>query len=372
MKRNLLLVIACLLIVGLVSLSVAAVETESFTAKEPLPVPRVVGPDETLEVGYACTTMAIETMHRDWLQAQLEAEHRGWKISEVLDAADTDQQYQAIENFIEKDVDAIVLVVFPIEPVKDLLIKARKKGIGVYCLDTPLRPGVICNVTQPNGVVGAKMSYYVLNRLERVGNIGLLNIEWGMGRRRIWAAKGLLTSPTDWPELNVVEHVVMSKDGWPRESFNLTSGWLNKYGDDLDCVFAAWDTPAINAARAIEAAGFTKDEVFSVGIDGGSVAFANIRKGSPFVASMVQPFEKYTHEVFEYIEEVQVKGIKPGSEDSNIPFSRIRYEEPVLVDERNVPDVGTIIHKIFKDTYYDPSNKDAWYNWGEPYTIKPE
>ena len=133
-------------------------------------------------------------------------------------------------------------------------------------------------------------------------------------------------------------------------------------------MFAGWDTPGIFATRAIEEAGLTRDECFATGIDGGTQAYAEIRKGTPFVATLTQCFEVYVHNCCEVMHQVQIEGIAPGDPGSMIPHDRTIYSVGTLHTPENVPASGTNIHAVFD--YYDPDNKDAWYTWGEPYTVQ--
>ncbi len=145
---------------------------------------------------------------------------------------------------------------------------------------------------------------------------------------------------------------------------------MTRFDIDLQWVFARWDTSGIFATRAIEEAGLTREDCFATGIDGGTQAYAEIRKGSPFVASLTQCHEIYTHVCCEVIDEVQIKGIAPGDPGSMVPADRTIYNVGVLTTPENAPASGTSIHELFLDDYYDPDDKDAWYFWGEPYTVQ--
>lgn len=213
------------------------------------------------------------------------------------------------------------------------------------------------------------MAYYIIDRLEGRGNVAILNLTYHILRQRCYVAKALFDSRIDWPSLNCVGMEDMPVPGWERRAFDQTTGWLQKYGKKLNAVFAGWDTPGIFAARAIEAYGHTRKDTFVTGIDGGSEAYDMIRAGSPFIATMSQPFEEYVHNLFEVIEQVQVKGIGIGEKDSMLPPYRVIYSRPVLTTPDNLPPLGMNIHAVFGETYYDPNNKEAWYNWGTAYKI---
>lgn len=359
--------VGTLLLAGIVGMVFADSHMETLTADEPLPQPRVVT-DRPLFIGYGLLFLTSESCQRDWKQIQIEAEHRGWDLTHVCDAATTDVQRDTIQTFINKDVDAIVINYFRMEPLTDLILEARKKGIGVYCVDTELRPGVIVDTTQPNGVVGAQVFYYGLDRLGARGKMLILNYTGHVLRRRCYSAQGLAAN--DWPALELVGFEDLPMPGFEKASFDFASNYITNYGDELKWIFGGWDTPGIFAARAIEQAGYTRDDIFCTGIDGGSEAYAEIRKGSPFVATMSQPFEEYVHVLCDVIDQVQIQGIGLGEEGSMVPDSRTIYLPPVLTTPENVPESGASIHEVFGATYYDPDDPDGWYFWGDPYRIK--
>jgi len=365
-KKSALMLFAAFMIISLIGTGIAfGEEMDTWTASKPLPMPRVVT-DRPLHVGYAAPNMTSESCQRDWWQAKLECEYRGWEVTPILDAETQDTQRDGMRTFINKNVDAIVLVYWEMEPLRDLILEAREKGIGVYCGDTELRDGVLVNTTQPNGVVGAQMFYYGLDRLGGRGKMLILNLTYHILRRRCYAAQGLVVN--DWPALQLVGFEDLPVPGWEKAAFDYASNYVTRYGNDLNWIFAGWDTPGIFAARAVEQAGFTRDDIFITGIDGGSQAYGEIRKGSPFIATMSQPFEEYIHVAFELIDQLQLKGM--SLEDSILSPSRIIYCPPVLTTPENLPKVGASIHEVFGSTYYDPAKKDAWYFWGEPYRIK--
>lgn len=355
--------IICIFALGLVGLAEQKMET--VTASIPLPQPRVV---EKPTVAFLCTSMTSESAQRDYRHAIIEAEHRGWKMNALVDLSGAPAQRDALENVINQNVDVIIIVYFQMEPIADLIIKARQKGIGVYCIDTEYREGVIVNPTVANGVEGARLAYYGYDRLSGKGGVLFLNYTGHLLRQLSYSANGLIEN--DWPALEVLGFENMPVPGWQKASFDLTQNYITRFGEELTWVFAGWDTPGIFAARAVEEAGLTKDDIFITGIDGGPEAYAEIRKGSPFVATISQPFELYTHTTFEVINQVQVEGIGIGEESSIVPPSCTIYCDAVLTTADNLPEIGSSIHSVFIDTYYDPSKEDAWYMWGDPFLVQ--
>ena len=141
-----------------------------------LPAPRVK-PDGDLTVAYCRNNLAWASGIRPYMQMHIEGAYRGWEMVYVTDMENPLEQRNAVDSLIAKDVDAIIIDNFQILQFPDLAIKAREKGIGVYCLDTPLVPGVLAETTMPNGIFSAEMAYYGLGQLNGEGNVALIGWE---------------------------------------------------------------------------------------------------------------------------------------------------------------------------------------------------
>jgi hypothetical protein len=77
-----------------------------------------------------------------------------------------------------------------------------------------------------------------------------------------------------------------------------------------------------------------------------------------------QASEMYAHKIVELIEQLQIKGMKPGDPGCLIrQFGETMYSEGVLVTPENVPQAGQSIHVV--QSYYNPNDKDAWYLWDD-------
>ena len=265
--------------------------------------------------------------------------------------------------------DAIVISYLDIPPIADLCLEANKKGIGVYCVGTDISDGIMMNVNSNNSVIGAKVMAYVMNRLNGEANvIGFQTLWMTRGIRRDEVAIAMANSKTY--NVKTTEQHEVTQEGFTDEMFSVTENWLTKHGSDIDFVWACWDGGGIVCAQAMAAQGYTADDMFTVGMDGGNQAWAYIRDGKiPFVASLAEPFEYQVHQCFEGIEQLQVEGKKRGDADCIIPASGEYSTDSmtIMVDANNVPQPGDNVHTIFE--YYDEADTDAWYNQGEIYTV---
>lgn len=347
----------------LVVLALFMVSVTSFAADE-FPAPRIVK-NRPLKIGYLYMGPVADSLKRHYHQAEIEVAHRGWKLTPAA-STEAVEQREAFMNFLSQDVDAIVCTYVHMEALADLVVQARKQGIGVYCSDTELRPGVLVDVTSGQGVGAAKMAYWGMNQLDYKGKVAVItySVEQAERERRD-VILGLLKN---YPGMEVVENQDLTDGADPRIAYDYVTNWVTKYGDDLDWICAICDNFAMGAHRAVLTNGFTRDQIFVTGIDGGNTAYAVMMEdyeNGPFYATSSQPFEWYTHHVFEAIEEVQVKGILPGEKGSFIPLSRMVLGEQYITTTDDILPNGTSIHAMFNYYGGDPKDPNAWYNWPE-------
>lgn len=327
-----------------------------------------------LKIAYLLDSLTNDSSQRHWQQVQNECEMRGWELiydNNVSGNYEADATRQAFQNMMAQEPDAIVISYLDIPPIADLCVEAHNKGIGVYCIGTDISEGIMMNVCSNNSVIGAKVMAYVMDRLGGEANvIGFQNLWMTRGIRRDEIAMAMADSKTYNVAATEVHEV--TPEGFTDEMFSVTENWLTKHGNDIDFIWACWDGGGIVQAQAMAAAGYTADDMFTVGMDGGNQAWAYIRNGDiPFVASLAEPFEYQVHQCFEGIKELQVEGKFRGAADCIIPASGEYSTDnmTVMVDVNNCPAVGANIHSVFDFYGGDPEDPDAWYNQGTLYTV---
>ena len=342
------------LIIGVACLAV----DDEFSIPDPL--------SDNPVIAFVGHSLSSESCQRNVKHFEIECAERGWTPRVEMAGGELGPQHDMMETLINAGVDAIILQYVHVQGLTDVIAQARGQGIGVYCLDTEPMPGCIVNATMPGGIAGAEMAYYGLNRLGNVGGVVYLSCKWHIVRRRAYAAQPIID---DFPNMESLATEWVSQADYSGDSYNFMNDWLTRFGDDIDWVFGGWDTLGMFAAKAVLDRGYTSDDIFCTGVDGGAEAFRLIRDPSePFVATYAQPFEQYCHTLMEVIQEVQGDGIAPYAAGSMVPVSKVIYCKGALVTEENVPATGASVHSLFD--YYDPSaGADAWFNWGDPYQI---
>ncbi len=330
--------------------------------------------DGKLKIAYLVDGLFNDSSQRHWQQVQNECEMRGWELvsdTNVSGNYESDPTRNSFINMMNQNPDAIVISYLDIPPIADLCVKAANEGIGIYCVGTDLSDGIMLNVLSENTVIGAKVMSYAMQRLNgSADTIGFMDLWMTRGIRRDVVA-ACIAEKAGYDVGETVHHAV-TPDGFTDEMFNVATNWLQKYGDKMDFIWACWDGGGITIAQAMKAAGYSEEDMFTVGMDGGTQAWAYIRSGEiPFVASLAEPFEYQMHLCFEAIKQLQVDGMSPGDKGCIVPLSRTYSTDgmTVMVDKTNVPEVGSNIHALFNYYGGDPDDSEAWYNQGKVYTV---
>ena len=327
--------------------------------------PRVV---DAPKIGFLVQYANAESMIRSQRQAEIEVAHRGWEIVvNVFEKADNFRD--AFLNMVNQDVDAIVICnTESMDSRVDLIAMAREKGIGVYCNDNQVVEGAIANTTMPSGVAALEIGYKIGEDHDWDLNMAVLNYKTGQVHlERAYPFEGLLNGVYPNYTLLAEGDASSGTQGSSQACFEFTQAWLQKYGDDLNGIFATCDEMAFGAVEAIVQSGDTTGEkCFVTGIDGGNQAWRYIRENTPFQYCYSQPFELFTHKLFEIIDQIQVQGLNPGDEGCDISrIGQAVYSTGMIVTRDNVPEVGASVHEVYGYYGGDPDDASAWYNWTE-------
>ena len=77
-----------------------------------------------------------------------------------------------------------------------------------------------------------------------------------------------------------------------------------------------------------------------------------------------QPFELYTHNLFEIIAQIQQEGLKPGDDGCSISnWGDTVYASGHVTTRENVPEIGQSVHAVFDYYGMDPEDEETWFNW---------
>lgn len=332
--------------------------------------PQLVAADETFRLGAIAKDISAESIFRVDHQLQIECAHRGWEYVPVY--YETEANYNdAFMSLINQGVHAIVLMnPMSVETHVDLYEMAREMGIGVYSIIGSIDKGIITDIGIPGAVASMQLLY-------RIG----IDYNWDLDIAAIRCDSQMASSERMYPLIGYLEagfrpnmRLVVTDDisalltslgSSMMAGQEMARTWIQKYGDEINCIFSYSDNGAMGAAEVVKANGDPNGEkCFVVGIDGGKQSWAYIRDDSPLKYSYAQPMELFAHQMAELIKQIQIQGLNPGDEGCLLDKAgNAIYTEGSIVTKDNVPAVGASIHCAFD--YYDETitGEDAWWNW---------
>lgn len=266
MKKFLTLTIVAMLVVGLLAGCGQKEDTKSG--------------DDQITIGAAMLTQAhpFQVAVNEALQA--EADKLGAKLDLSIADQDLNRQISAVEDFINKKVDVIVLTPVDSDGIKGAIMKAKDAGIPVVTVDIKAN-GVevdshIATDNYSGGMIAAEaMSQY----LDGKGEIGLITYpEVQSVRDRIDGFKEIAAT---YPELNIVTEL----PGRTRQEAKTASEDMLTANPNLSGIFGFGDDMAIAATAAIAE---RNAEAIVVGFDGLEEARNSVDTDNAFKAVVVQ------------------------------------------------------------------------------------
>lgn len=209
----------------------------------------------------------------------------------VIDTAnDFAELASRIEDVVASGTDGIVLVSADPNQVANQLQDAFDEGIPVFGCDSGFIEGMQLNATSDNYQMGEQIVRYLFEDLMgKKGTVIALTHRPHPGVvKRCEAFDELLK---EYPDITLIteQHVPAEQPINDAQEIMANLLTANSQKDSITAVFAAWDEPAIGAARALAEAG--RSEVLVTGVDGNEQAVQMIREGSNLKATVRQNFE---------------------------------------------------------------------------------
>lgn len=292
---------------------------------------------EELDIAWIHMTSAAQSEQRakEGFEDYIKENNLAWKVSYLDSKGNGQDMASNIEDAVQRGVDAIITSMADLRASKASLEDAEKAGIPIFAVDSGWTPGIVVDVTSNNYVMSAKISSYLVDRLGGEGKIVAFKMAEHHGVRKRGETLDVIINENPGIEL-IAEHNMDYSDFY-NDTLKTMEDFLARYGDEIDAVWAGWDEPAMAAAAAIEAAGYSKEDIFVTGIDGHGPAVDEMRNGAPVVATVAQGFELMGEKIGTYIHGMLTEG-KPESE---VVKSTTVYVDTPLITEFNLPEEGT-------------------------------
>jgi ribose transport system substrate-binding protein len=239
------------------------------------------GPKQIKSIGL--TVQAISNPFFVAIQHGAEAEAKKIGATVLLEDANHDvgKQSDEIDDFIQKQVDLILLNAVDSAGIAPAVKRAVDAGIPVVAVDVGADGGVAATVASDNVAAGRLVCQYMSDRLKGQGNIAI--VDGPPVTAVIDRVKGCKEVLTQHPGLKVVSTQVGTGDR--DKGLELGTSILTA-NPHLDAIFAINDPTALGVALAAQQA--KRTDFFIVGVDGSPDAVAALKQKGIFSATSAQ------------------------------------------------------------------------------------
>ncbi|WP_289057708.1 substrate-binding domain-containing protein [uncultured Mesotoga sp.] len=214
------------------------------------------------------------------------------EIGGVLLESDSQQdvakQMAAVESFISRKVDVILLNAVDSEGVIPAVEAANKAGIPVITVDNDASGGDVKALVASDNILAGKLcAEYVVARLVEekgvaAGNVVILDALPVTGV--LHRLQGFYSVIQAYPQIRIIS--TQNAQGNRTDGFTVMENILLGQSE-IDVVFAINDPSALGAMEAIMAAG-RAEEMFIVSVDGAKEAMEAIKGDTPFAMTAAQ------------------------------------------------------------------------------------
>jgi ribose transport system substrate-binding protein len=250
----------------------AAEESEEMaTESEP-----AAAEDEEFLLGLVSITPSDSSNARFINGAQEAAQEMGWEVSVVDAHGSADEANAAFQNFVQRDADALIDLVFPTTSLRAGLMAAEEAGIPVGTwgggLDGPA-------VVATNGTGGPQARPVIEQMIEDMGGAGsILALTYHTGQVCREREEVLDEIVADYPDIEVTKNEVRIP-GYLQDGAQFTSAWLagKPAGSESLAIWGCWDDPALGGISTLKQQ--ERDDVLVYGTNGNVDAIIAVQDG---------------------------------------------------------------------------------------------
>ncbi len=303
-----------------------------------------------LKVGFVAIDMSADSINTAYKGLKAYADKAGWQVNLADCRGVVANMSGFMINMVDWGAKAIVVSGGEASFIQEGVAAADKAKVPVFLEDTENTGDTIVNATTNGWEMGARLASEAVNKMriykpnKKVHNVLIIsNKDLFVHRQRVQMFKAVLTSP-DNPDMRIVGDEAINPADWANSSYDIAKTYITKYGDDLDAILATWDGLCWGISRAIQDAGYSRQQIFTMGIDGSAKTYDLIRNGDPMVGVVAQDFFGWSRGIASAIDKMVVLGMDPRK---FIPASKTIYVPYKWIDETNVPAPG----QTFKSNY---------------------
>jgi len=294
--------------------------------------------EDTIEIGVTFDSLVIERWERDRDVFVAKAKDLGAEVNVQNANGVVEDQISQIEYFVDKKVDAIVIVATDCDALSDAVAKAKKAGIKVVSYDRLIsNADTDLYISFDNYRVGELMGNAIASQTMRRGDILMIN--GALTDTNVPEVMRGFMDSIEGTNINIVETDYC--DGWKAEyAFEYVSEYLSNNPDNPPAaIMCGNDSLAGQAVKALSERKLAGTVVVT-GQDADVEACQRIVEGTQYM-TVYKPVEKLAQKAAEMTIELIANGnietddtINDGSYD--VPFVKLG---PVQVTESNMDDV---------------------------------
>src|SRR5262245_11432101 len=265
---------------------------------------------------------------RDELTAQGAKVEVIWKGPYKED--DRDQQIQTVENFVSRRVDGVVLAPLDSQALVRPVEMAKRTKVPVVIIDSGLKSeDFVSFVATDNYKGGVLAGEYLGKVLGGKGNVILLRYAVGSASTEEREAGFLDTLKKKFPDIKLLSDSQYA--GPTRETgYQASQNLLNRFGRDVQGIFAPCEPPTIGMAKALRDRGLAGGKVNMVGFDAGFQAVADLKNGDVQGLVVQNPVFMGYKGVMTMVEHLQGKKVEKRIDTGVVLVTPENMEQPAV------------------------------------------
>ena len=223
------------------------------------------------------------SVHAGAVKAQRELQVKGIKVDLIwkgpLREDDRDQQIQVVENFMTRRVSGIILAPLDSQALAAPVANAAKSKIPVVIFDSALKSDKYVSFVATDNYQGGQMAAEHMGQLlGGHGNIIVLRYAVGSASTEARESGFLDRLKEKFPGIKVLSSDQYA--GATRETaYQAAQNILNRFGRELNGVFAPNEPATISLTRALKDIGKAGGKVKVVGFDAGEQSVLDLKNG---------------------------------------------------------------------------------------------
>jgi ribose transport system substrate-binding protein len=245
---------------------------------------------EGAEKSYTIAVIPKGTTHEFWksvnagaVKAERELTAQGTKVKVIwkgpLREDDRDQQIQVVENFMARQVSAIVLAPLDYQALVRPVHNAVRAKVPVVIIDSDLKSDEYVSFVATDNYKGGQLAGERMGQLlNGTGNVILLRYAVGSASTEAREAGFLDVLKTNYPGIKLISSDQHA--GATRElAYQVSQNLLNRFGREVNGIFCPCEPPTIAMTKALRDLGLAGGKVKMVGFDAGSQSVLDMKNG---------------------------------------------------------------------------------------------